>query len=102
MCRPTAGPRAGLLSRLGEGAFSWGSANRRSTLCASFREDVGQPGVASALDRQIASSERDGAHVIYTLTDQRIIEALDLLRDVMARILTRRAALAEALTAEAA
>jgi DNA-binding transcriptional ArsR family regulator len=53
-------------------------------------------------DRQIATYERDGNHVIYSLTDQRIIEALDLLRDVMARILTRRAALAEALTAEAA
>ncbi|HUW11980.1 MAG TPA: metalloregulator ArsR/SmtB family transcription factor [Anaerolineae bacterium] len=51
-------------------------------------------------DRQLVSTERDGAHVIYTLADQRIVEALDMLREVMARILTGRAAMAEALTAE--
>ena len=43
-------------------------------------------------------SERDGVHVYYSLADQRIIEALDLLRGVMADILARRRRLAEALT----
>jgi ArsR family transcriptional regulator len=52
-------------------------------------------------DRRIVTSERDGTHVIYTLSDQRIIEALDLLREVMRGILTRRAALAQAISTEA-
>jgi len=42
--------------------------------------------------------ERDGVHVYYSLADQRIIEALDLLRGVMADILAQRSRLAEALT----
>ena len=52
-------------------------------------------------DRQMVTSQRDGAHVIYSLADVRIIDALDLLREVMASILTRRAELAQALSAEA-
>jgi ArsR family transcriptional regulator len=53
-------------------------------------------------DRQIATSERDGVHMIYTLADPRIIHALDLLREVMRGILTRRAALAQAIEMESA
>jgi hypothetical protein len=37
-------------------------------------------------------------HIYYSLADQRIIEALDLLRGVMADILAQRSRLAEALT----
>lgn len=48
-------------------------------------------------DRQMVTSERDGTHVIYELTDERIVAALDLLREVMATILSRRAELAQAL-----
>jgi len=40
--------------------------------------------------------------VIYSLADVRIVNALDLLREVMASILTRRAELAQALSPEAA
>ncbi len=48
-------------------------------------------------DRQMVDSERDGVNVYYSLTDHRIIEALNLLRKVMTDILTRRGRLAEAL-----
>jgi len=51
-------------------------------------------------DRQIAVAERAGAQVIYSLSDERIIEALDLLREVMRGILTRRVALAQAMAVE--
>ena len=49
-------------------------------------------------ERNMVNSERDGVHVYYSLADQRIIEALDLLRGVMADILAQRSRLAEALT----
>lgn len=51
-------------------------------------------------DRQMVTFERDGAHVIYSLTDRRVIDALDILREVMASILGRRAELAQALNME--
>ena len=49
-------------------------------------------------ERGMVNSERDGVNVYYSLADQRVIEALNLLRGVMADILTRRRRLAEALT----
>jgi DNA-binding transcriptional ArsR family regulator len=49
-------------------------------------------------ERSMVNHERDGVHVYYSLADQRIIEALDLLRGVMADILAQRSRLAEALT----
>jgi ArsR family transcriptional regulator len=52
-------------------------------------------------ERQMVTAQRDGAHVIYALADERIIAALDLLREVMRDILSRRAALAQAMTLEA-
>ena len=48
-------------------------------------------------ERGMVSNERDGANVYYSLADPRIIEALNLLREVMADILARRKQLAEAL-----
>jgi DNA-binding transcriptional ArsR family regulator len=48
-------------------------------------------------ERGMVNNERDGVHIYYSLADQRIIEALDLLRGVMADILARRKQLAEAL-----
>jgi DNA-binding transcriptional ArsR family regulator len=50
-------------------------------------------------ERGMVNSERDGVHVYYSLADQRIIEALNLLRGVMADILGQRRRLAEALRA---
>ena len=49
-------------------------------------------------DRELVSSNRDGHRMIYTLTDPQIIDALDLLREVMAGILAHRSDLARALT----
>lgn len=48
-------------------------------------------------ERGMVDSERDGVNVYYSLADHRIIEALNLLRAVMADMLTRRGRLAEAL-----
>ena len=44
-------------------------------------------------DRPLVKSERDGASVYYSLTDHRVIEALDLLRSVLHGILARQAEL---------
>lgn len=48
-------------------------------------------------DRNIVRATRDAQSVIYSLTDERIIQALDLLRTVMADGLRGRAALADSL-----
>jgi DNA-binding transcriptional ArsR family regulator len=46
-------------------------------------------------ERDMVNTERDGASVIYTLADSKLIQALDLLRDVLRGIYTRRASLIE-------
>ena len=46
-------------------------------------------------ERDMVNTERDGASVIYTLADDTLIEALDLLRDVLRGIYTRRASVIE-------
>jgi len=48
-------------------------------------------------DGAMVSTERDGVSIYYSLADGRVIQALDLLRGVLAEILARRKALAEAL-----
>jgi len=45
-------------------------------------------------ERGIVRAARDGQSVIYSLADERIIQALDLLRGVMANSLKEQAALA--------
>jgi DNA-binding transcriptional ArsR family regulator len=66
-------------------------------------EELGlpQPTVSRHLkilrDRSLVKSERSGASVFYSLTDKRVIEALDLLRAVLHGILTQQAELIEAL-----
>lgn len=47
-------------------------------------------------ERNIVRAQRDGQSVYYTLTDERIIQALDLLRAVIADQLHSRNALAQA------
>ena len=63
---------------------------------------VSQPTISRHLkvlrDRGLVTATREGNAVRYTLRDRRVIEALDLLRAVMANILTGRAELAEAMT----
>ena len=45
------------------------------------------------LNRGMVKSRRDGPAVIYSLTDERIIHALDIMREVLADMLRRRAEL---------
>ena len=65
--------------------------------------DVPQPTVSRHLgilrERGLVSTERQGTSVYYTLTDQRIIEALDLLRAILASQLTAEASLTQSLHA---
>ena len=48
-------------------------------------------------DGAMVTTERDGVSIYYSLTDDRVIQALDLLRGVLAEILAQRKTLAEAL-----
>jgi ArsR family transcriptional regulator len=61
---------------------------------------VSQPTISRHLkmlrDRGLVTATREGNTVNYALHDRRIIQALDLLRTVMADILTQRAELADA------
>jgi DNA-binding transcriptional ArsR family regulator len=63
--------------------------------------DVSQPTVSRHLkvlrDRGLVTATREGNTVHYALRDRRVIQALDLLRSVMADVLAERAELAEAL-----
>lgn len=43
------------------------------------------------LNRGMVKSRRDGPAVIYSITDDRIIQALDIMREVLADLLRRRA-----------
>jgi ArsR family transcriptional regulator len=61
--------------------------------------DIPQPTVSRHLkvlrDRDIVRSEREGQSVYYTLSDHRIIDALDLLRGVLADNLESQGILAQ-------
>jgi len=48
-------------------------------------------------DGSMVNTERDGVSIYYSLADERVIQALDLLRGVLAQMLAQRKALAEAL-----
>ena len=66
-------------------------------------DDLGmsQPTVSRHLkvlrDRRMVLAQREGTNIYYTLADARVIEALNLLREVLAGILEQRTALAEEL-----
>ncbi|MCL5952479.1 MAG: metalloregulator ArsR/SmtB family transcription factor [Chloroflexi bacterium] len=49
-------------------------------------------------DRGIVVATRQGMNIFYSLADKRILQALDLLRQVLAKDLSKRSALAEALS----
>jgi len=49
-------------------------------------------------ERGMVIPQRKGANIIYTLGDKRIIRALDLLREVLGDHLSKRSALADAIT----
>jgi ArsR family transcriptional regulator len=64
--------------------------------------DIPQPTISRHLkvlrERSLVTTEREGAAVYYSLTDARVIEALDLLRAVLSDTLTQRAQLAQVMT----
>ncbi len=61
--------------------------------------DMPQPTVSHHLkilrERGIVAARREGSAVYYSLADERVIQALDLLRDVLGDLLAHRANLAE-------
>jgi ArsR family transcriptional regulator len=63
--------------------------------------DLPQPTISRHLkilrERSLVQTERSGASVYYSLTDSRVIEALDLLRSVLHTILAQQAELIDAL-----
>ena len=64
--------------------------------------DINQPTVSRHLkvlrERGMVKPERFGATVMYSLTDRRVIEALDLLRAVMTDNILQKTALVDLLT----
>jgi DNA-binding transcriptional ArsR family regulator len=62
---------------------------------------LSQPNVSRHLkvlrERGMVMATREGANVVYSLADKRVIKALDLMREVLGDQLARRAQLAEAL-----
>jgi len=62
--------------------------------------DIPQPTVSRHLkllkDRGLVTSERDGTSVVYSLTDDRVIQALDIMRSILADVMTYRLSLAMA------
>jgi len=48
-------------------------------------------------DRSMVNTERDGVSIYYSLADGRVIQALNLMRAVLAQMLAQRKTLAEAL-----
>ena len=63
--------------------------------------EMSQPTVSRHLkvlrDRRLVQTKREGTSIYYALADPRVIEALNLLRRMLAGILDQRTALAEEL-----
>ncbi len=94
ICQALSDPsRILLLYELGEGSRNVGE----------LAETLGlsQPTVSRHLkvlrDRRVVRATREGNNVYYAIADARILQALDLLRGVLAGILEQRTALAESL-----
>lgn len=60
---------------------------------------ISQPSASRHLkilrERGLVEAKRSGSNVVYSLTDRRLIEALDLLREIMNDRITYRASLVE-------
>lgn len=96
VCQALADPtRILLLYQLAEGPKSVGD------LATAL--GLNQPTVSRHLkvlrERGMANTERFGTTVVYSLADQRVIQALDLMRQMLADNLAQKSALAEMLTA---
>ena len=63
--------------------------------------DLSQPNISRHLtvlrERGMVNAARDGANVVYSLADKRVIEALDLMRQVLGDHLAAGAQLAKAM-----
>jgi DNA-binding transcriptional ArsR family regulator len=79
------------------------AAGRRSVTELVDALSVSQSNVSQHLavlrDRGLVEAARDGNRVIYALRDGRVVEAIDLLRDVMNDELVRRQSLRRSATA---
>jgi DNA-binding transcriptional ArsR family regulator len=96
ICQALADPiRIMLLYQLADGPKSVGD------LALSL--ELNQPTVSRHLkvlrDRGMANTERHGTTVMYSLADQRVIDALDLMRGVMTDNLAQKSALVDILIA---
>jgi len=76
--------------------------NPRHVMELAEMSGASQPTVSRHLkvlrDRGLVTATREGNTIRYTLRDPRVIQALDLLRAVMADVLSEQAGLAEAIT----
>lgn len=97
VCQALADPtRIMLLYALAEGPKNVGD----------LAEELGQsqPNVSRHLkvlrERGMANAAREGTNVIYSLADKRVIQALDLMREVLGEHLAARAQLAAGLAVE--
>ena len=95
MCRGLADPTRILI------LYSLGEQSRHVNELAEAL-GVSQPTISRHLkvlrDRGLVTATREGNAVCYALRDRRVVQALDLLREVMADVLTERAEVAEAMT----
>ena len=75
--------------------------NPRHVMELAEMSGASQPTVSRHLkilrDRGLVTATREGNTIRYTLRDPRVIQALDLLRAVMADVLSEQAGLAEAI-----
>lgn len=94
ICQGLADPtRILILYELADGSKSVGE--------LAARLNLSQPSISRHLkvlrERGMATAARFGATVMYSLADRRVIEALDLMRGVLADNLDQKSALAETL-----
>ena len=67
---------------------------RQVFVCGAF-DDIRSRHLRFLRDRGMVSTDRQSQNIYYTLADQRVIQALDLLRAVLANKLINQAALVE-------
>jgi ArsR family transcriptional regulator len=92
ICQCLADPKRILL------LYAMADGPRRVTDLAKFL-DLPQPTVSHHLkilrDRNLIQAERDGTAVYHSLADRRVIEALDLLREMLGDLLAQQVDLVE-------
>jgi len=96
VCQALADPtRILILYQLADGSKSVGE--------LAVALDIIQPTVSRHLkilrERGMVTAERFGSTVVYSLADRRVIEALDLMRSLLADDLAQKSALADSLSA---